>query len=183
VGEVRDMLDAAGVPPSRLALEVTETALAFDSHVARDVVGALSALGIAVSIDDFGIGYTGLSQLRTMHVSEIKVDRTFVSGLVDNPQDRAIVTSIIDLAHGLGCVVTAEGVETRETADWLTAAGCDHGQGYLWMRPSDWRDVATVPPLTALTALPAPTQLPGLPAPAALPGIAAGRAPTTQVVR
>jgi EAL domain-containing protein (putative c-di-GMP-specific phosphodiesterase class I) len=143
---VTQILHAAAVSPSRLHLEVTETALAFDGEAAREVVNALSAQGISMSVDDFGIGFTGLAQLRTLDVAEIKIDRTFVAGLTVNPQDRAIVRSIIDLGHRLGCAVTAEGVETQDVADWLVAAGCDYGQGYLWARPAPW---ASVPDLVA----------------------------------
>jgi EAL domain-containing protein (putative c-di-GMP-specific phosphodiesterase class I) len=121
---------------------VTETALAFDGDAARGVVNALSAEGIAMSVDDFGSGFTGLSQLRTLDMAEIKIDRTFVAGVTSNSQDSAIVRSIIDLGHRLGCVVTAEGVETQEVADWLVAAGCDYGQGYFWARPVPWISVS-----------------------------------------
>ena len=144
-GSVLQMLAEAAVAPDRLHLEVTETALAFDSCLAGQVVDALSAHGIVISIDDFGIGFTGLSQLRTLDVAEIKIDRTFIAGLLDNQQDRAIVLSVIDLGHRLGCSITAEGVEVREVADWLRHAGCDHGQGYLWLRPAPWAEVARVP--------------------------------------
>ena len=141
VDTVRDALAAADLPPSRLYLEITETAVAFDAGQVRDVVEALADLGVAVSVDDFGVGYTGLSQLRAMSIREIKIDRAFIAHLEDSQQDRAIVASVIDLAHGLGCTVTAEGVETQEVADWLADAGCDHGQGYLWLRPSSWEDI------------------------------------------
>lgn len=144
-GSVLQMLAEAAVAPDRLHLEVTETALAFDSCLAGQVVDALSAHGIVISIDDFGIGFTGLSQLRTLDVAEIKIDRTFIAGLLDNQQDRAIVLSVIDLGHRLGCSITAEGVEVREVADWPRHAGCDHGQGYLWLRPAPWAEVARVP--------------------------------------
>jgi len=139
---VRAILQEAAVCPERLHLEVTETALAFDSELAGQVVGALSAQGISMSIDDFGIGFSGLSQLRTLDVAELKIDRKFISGLPGNNADRAIVRSVIDLGHRLGCVVTAEGVEMQDVADWLVAAGCDHGQGYLWLRPCLWTEVA-----------------------------------------
>jgi len=139
---VQAILKEAGARPERLHLEVTETALAFDTGMAGRVVGALAAQGIAMSIDDFGIGYTSLSQMRTMNVSEVKIDRTFVSGIPGNEQDRVIVRSVIDLGHSLGCLVTAEGVESQEVADWLVDAGCDHAQGYLWSRPLPWADVA-----------------------------------------
>jgi diguanylate cyclase (GGDEF)-like protein len=139
---VHHILTAEGVRPDRLHLEVTETAVAFDADVATQVVAALSRLGISMSIDDFGIGFTGLSQLRTLDVAEIKIDRAFISGLPASDQDRVIVRSVIELGHRLGCQVTAEGVEDRDIADWLAGAGCDHGQGYLWLRPSPWTTVA-----------------------------------------
>jgi diguanylate cyclase (GGDEF)-like protein len=141
---VRQILLETGVRPDRLQLEVTETALAFDIGLAGEVVDALAAQGISMSIDDFGIGYTSLSQLRTINVAEVKIDQTFVAGLPGNEQDRAIVRSVIDLGHSLGCMVTAEGVECQEVADWLVAAGCDHAQGYLWSRPRSWTEVARV---------------------------------------
>lgn len=141
---VRAILQEAGVPPERLHLEVTETALAFDTEVAGQVVGALARQGISMSIDDFGIGYTSLSQLRTLQVSEVKIDRTFISGLPGNEQDQVIVRSVIGLGHSLGCRVTAEGVESQDVADWLVEAGCDHAQGYLWMRPHPWVELAQV---------------------------------------
>ncbi len=140
--EVAKILHDAGMPPERLQLEVTETALAFDADLAVDVVRALSAQGISIAIDDFGVGYTSLSQLRTVKVSEVKIDRIFVMGIPASEQDGAIVRSVVDLGHSLGCRVTAEGVESREVADWLVAAGCDHGQGYLWLHPAPWPEVA-----------------------------------------
>ena len=154
-GRVRRKLLDADVSADRLHIEVTETALAFDAALAGQVISALSAQGISISIDDFGIGFTGLSQLRTLKVAEVKIDRLFIAGLPDNEKDRAIVRSIIDLGHRLGCLVTAEGVERRDVADWLSDAGCDHGQGYLWLRPSPWTEVVHIPGAsTALSAVP-----------------------------
>ncbi len=135
---VEEALTTSGVAPHQLFLEITETAIAFDAGQAREVVKGLSGLGIAMSIDDFGVGYTGLSQLRALDIREIKIDRAFIAHLGQSPQDRAIVASVIDLAHGLGCTVTAEGVESQEVADWLADSGCDHGQGFLWLRPTTW---------------------------------------------
>jgi len=142
VDDVGEILRQVGVAPDRLHLEVTETALAFDAALAGHVVAGLAAEGISMSVDDFGTGYTSLSQLRTLDISEIKIDRTFVAGLPGNDQDRAIVRSVIDLGHSLGCSVTAEGVESQDVADWLADAGCDYAQGSLWLRPRPWADVA-----------------------------------------
>ncbi|MHB8273854.1 MAG: EAL domain-containing protein [Dermatophilaceae bacterium] len=138
------ILREAGVQPNRLHLEVSEMDFAFDAELAGQAVGALAAQGIFMSIDDFGIGYTSLSQLRTLQVSEIKIDRTFVADLPGDKRARAKVRSLIDLGHSLGCLVTAVGVEWQDVADWLVDAGCDHGQGYLWLRPRAWIEVTQV---------------------------------------
>ena len=160
VGSVCQMLEEADVRPDRLNIEVTETALASDALLAGQVISALSEQGISVSIDDFGIGFTGLSQLRTLKVAEVKIDRLFIAGLPDNEKDRAIVRSIIDLGHRLGCLVTGEGVELQDVADWLSDAGCDHGQGYLWLCPSPWTEVVHVPGAsTASSAVPLQIEL------------------------
>ena len=140
-GTVGQILQEAGVSPDRLALEVTETALASKAELAGQVVGALAAQGIVMSIDDFGTGFTSLSQLRTLKVSEVKIARTFIAAL---PGDRARVRSLIDLGSSLGCLVTAVGVEWQEVSDWLLDAGCDHGQGYLWLRARAWSEVSQV---------------------------------------
>ena len=97
-----------------------------------------------MSIDNFGIGDTNRSQLRTLQVSEVKIDRTFLAALPGSEQERARVCSLIDLGHSLGCSVTAAGVEWQNVADWLVDVGCDHGQGYLWLRPRAWTEVAQV---------------------------------------
>ena len=177
-GTVGQILAEVGVRPDRLHLEVIETELAFDTERASQVVGALAAQGIAMSIDDFGIGYTSLSQLRTLQVCEVKIDRTFLAALPGSEQDRAKVRSLIDLGHSLGCSVTAEGVEWQDVADWLVDAGCDHAQGYLWLRPRSWTEVAQVfgatSVTTAMTALgKAATQ--STPAPAGRGGGGASR--------
>ena len=119
-----------------------------DSVMADSVLAALDDAGVGLSVDDFGIGYTSLSQLRTLPIAEVKIDRAFVSYLDQDLQNQAIVRSVIALAHGLGCRVTAEGVETSQVSDWLEAAGCDEAQGYLFSRPVPW------PSLSQLTHSP-----------------------------
>lgn len=128
---VRQILQETHVRPDRLHLEVTETALALDTDLARQVVGALAEQGITISIEDFGRGFTGLSRLRTIQVSEVKIDWTFLAGLPGSERDRAIVRSVIDLGHSLGCLVTTEGVESQDVADVPAGAGSDQAQGYL----------------------------------------------------
>jgi len=130
-----------GIPADMLMLEVTETALAGDAATATRTVIDLVGLGAGVAVDDFGVGYTSLSQLRNVPVSEIKIDQVFVRGIVQNPQSEAIVRSVIELAHGLGCWVTAEGVEGAEVRQWLAEAGCDAVQGTLLSAPLTWNDL------------------------------------------
>jgi predicted signal transduction protein with EAL and GGDEF domain len=150
VAEVLTLLREHAVEPAQVVLEITETALAGDASAVSEAVHALAARGVAVSIDDFGTGWSSLSQLRTLPVAEVKIDRTFVARLDSDLQDRAVVQSVVDLAHGLGCYATAEGVESQETADWLVASGCDQAQGYLWARPAVWQALLPTGPPTDL---------------------------------
>jgi diguanylate cyclase len=138
---VAGLLAEAGTPADLLMLEVTETALAGDTATATRTVIDLVGLGVGVAVDDFGVGYTSLSQLRNVPVSEIKVDQVFVAGVGRNPQSEAIVRSVVELAHGLGCWVTAEGVETPEARRWLEDAGCDAAQGALLSAPLTWNEL------------------------------------------
>jgi diguanylate cyclase (GGDEF)-like protein len=132
---VAELLAELGVPANRLSVEITETALAADAVAAARAVAAMAGQGIAIAIDDFGKGYTSLSQLRTLPIAELKLHQSFVMDLAQDERDRAIVRSVIGLAAGLGCRVTAEGVETPETASWLAAAGCHRAQGFLFSKP------------------------------------------------
>ena len=156
--DVLKLIDEAGACPRDLVLEVTETAFAGDNAAAEAAVAALGAAGVAVSLDDFGTGSTGLLQLRSLTVREIKIDRVFVRELAHNPGDRNLVRAVVDLAHGLGCRVVAEGVEDPDSADWLHSIGCDQAQGYLYQRPTTWPQLLTrflntttapIPPTTA----------------------------------
>ncbi|HWS34270.1 MAG TPA: bifunctional diguanylate cyclase/phosphodiesterase [Actinoplanes sp.] len=139
---VAALLAETGTPAERLMLEVTETALAGDVDTVERAIDEIAALGIGISIDDFGAGYTSLSNLRGVPVAEIKIDRAFVADVAHDPRSRAIVRSVIELAHGLGSRVVAEGVETPEVYRWLAEAGCDEAQGYLIGRPVPWPQVA-----------------------------------------
>jgi diguanylate cyclase (GGDEF)-like protein len=128
----------AGVPPSRLQLEVTETALPVDLGAASRALATLAAHGFGTALDDFGVGYASLSHLRSLELTEVKIDRTFVAGVGVNQEDGEVVRSLIQLAHGLGLTVCAEGVETAEAAVWLRDAGCDRAQGFYFSRPRPW---------------------------------------------
>ena len=138
---VMALLAHTGTAAEDLCLEITETALAADAAVATRALAALSASGVGIAIDDFGVGYTSMSQLRALPVAEIKIDRAFISGLDRSPEDRSIARSVIELGHGLGCTITAEGVESAEIARWLSGAACDTAQGYHFARPAPWRDL------------------------------------------
>jgi diguanylate cyclase len=135
VTQVRTLLLKHDVPAHLLQLEVTESAIMIEQARAQDILNQLHQLGIRISIDDFGAGYTSLAQLKTLPVHEIKVDRSFVSSM-DNDCDAAlIVRSVIDLGHNLGLTAVAEGVESHESLSTLTGAGCDIGQGFHLSRP------------------------------------------------
>jgi diguanylate cyclase (GGDEF)-like protein len=127
--------DAAGLPASALEIEITETAAMTDPPRVAEIVGRLRRHGVDVWIDDFGAGYTSLSHLSTLPVSGLKIDRRFVSTLLHEPADEAVVRAVIHLARDLGLVSLAEGVETREVWDRLSDLGCRQIQGYVLSRP------------------------------------------------
>jgi diguanylate cyclase (GGDEF)-like protein len=125
-------IGSAGLPPSSICLELTESALMGAGAEPRRVLASLKGLGVYVAIDDFGTGYSSLASLKRLPVEVIKVDRSFVDGLGTDPEDSAIVAAILSLAHAMGLHVIAEGVETPLQAAELVALGCTVGQGYLW---------------------------------------------------
>ena len=128
-------LDQYGVDPALLTLEITESSLLIDAPRARKTIDRLNEKGIRLSVDDFGTGYSSLSYLRKLPVSELKIDRSFVTNLLIDDQDEVIVKSIIDLGHNLGMQVVAEGVETDEVMNRLRGFGCDVAQGFGICRP------------------------------------------------
>jgi diguanylate cyclase (GGDEF)-like protein/PAS domain S-box-containing protein len=136
VQQVVRALSAGDLEPSNLCLEITETALMADPGRGLAVLEHLRGLGIELAIDDFGTGYSSLAYLKRLPVDVLKIDRSFVNGLGDDPDDTAIATAIISLARSLGMRVVAEGVETRRQLDELRRLGCDRAQGYLFARPS-----------------------------------------------
>jgi len=132
---VAHCLQASGLPPEQLCLEITESALMEEVAVAARAMEQLRDLGVRLSVDDFGTGYSSLLYLRRFPVTSLKIDRSFVSGLPGEADATAIVTGVIELAHGLGLAAVAEGVETLEQLAQLRAAGCEYAQGYLWSGP------------------------------------------------
>lgn len=129
------VLARTGVPPERLTIELTESVLMQDAEAAAEVIAGLRRRGLRVSLDDFGTGFSSLGYLNSFRIDEIKIDRSFVDHLVDDPTERALVQAIITLGHALGLEVVAEGVETREQAELLGSMGCDLLQGFLFARP------------------------------------------------
>jgi diguanylate cyclase (GGDEF)-like protein/PAS domain S-box-containing protein len=127
---VAELLAQYDVPAGLFELEVTESAIMIDAARARQTLTELSALGIRLSIDDFGAGYTSLSQLTNMPISEIKIDRSFVMRMTMDANDALIVQSIISLAHNLGITLVAEGVENSTVLAALSVFGCDIAQGF-----------------------------------------------------
>jgi len=152
---VRLLLSHADVTPDRITLEITESALMDDPDQALDVLNRLDRIGVRMSIDDFGAGYSSLSYLKRLPVHDIKIDKSFVLGLgaTTNLKDAAIVRSVIAMARALSLKVVAEGVEQREVWDVLRALGCDMAQGYYMSRPlppaelEQWLRSCAWPPL------------------------------------
>jgi diguanylate cyclase (GGDEF)-like protein len=132
---VQELLDAHGVAPYLLSLELTETAVMTDHDLALTVLQDLDSMGVSLSIDDFGTGYSSMSYLKTLPVKELKIDRSFVIGMADDTDSAVIVRSAIDLGHNLGMTVVAEGVQDSIARSDLTDMGCDLVQGYEICRP------------------------------------------------
>jgi diguanylate cyclase (GGDEF)-like protein len=126
------VLTEVNFPPQRLEIEVTETALVEDRDQALAIVESLKNVGVTISLDDFGTGYASLSQLQSLPFDRIKIDKSFVSALVTDPQSSAIVSSITTLGKALKLPITAEGVESGEVKDQLSAMGCAEAQGWLF---------------------------------------------------
>jgi diguanylate cyclase (GGDEF)-like protein len=126
------VLTEVNFPPKRLEIEITETALVEDRDQALAIVESLKNVGITISLDDFGTGYASLSQLQSLPFDRIKIDKSFVSALMADPQSSAIVSSITTLGKALHLPITAEGVESRAVKDQLSAMGCEEAQGWLF---------------------------------------------------
>ena len=135
VQDVAAILDATGLDPATLELEITESVVMDQSEASVERLRGLRALGVRLVLDDFGTGYSSLSYLRRLPLDTIKIDQSFVAGLGSDDANLPIVQAIIGLAHGLGIDVVAEGIETAEQLAWLRQLGCDRGQGYLYARP------------------------------------------------
>lgn len=133
--EVRQALTRHRVPASSLIVEITESAMMEDPKRASARLRELRASGVRISVDDFGTGYSSLSNLKHLPVDEVKIDRSFVTHMVEDSEDDAIVASIVQLVQRLGMSVVAEGVETAEVLERLTELGCNTAQGYFMSKP------------------------------------------------
>jgi diguanylate cyclase (GGDEF)-like protein len=143
VDHLSGMLADKGVAPNQVQLEITEGALMADPRRVLVTLHRLDKLGVALSLDDFGTGYSSLQHLRRLPLAEVKIDRSFVLGMATDPDDAAVVGSIIDLARALGLRVVAEGVEEDRTRRMLLAGGCEVAQGWFYARPMPADDLVT----------------------------------------
>lgn len=130
-----EQLAQRGLPGDSIVVEITEGLLLDTGPGVTDQLHALKQAGLPISLDDFGTGYSAMAYLQKFDIDYLKIDRRFVSGMQQDATGRALCKAIIVMAHELGMKVVAEGVETAEQRDWLKAAGCDHGQGFLFARP------------------------------------------------
>jgi EAL domain-containing protein (putative c-di-GMP-specific phosphodiesterase class I) len=142
VAVVVGALAAAGLPASRLEVEITESVLMQNSEATLTILHRLRELGVKISMDDFGTGYSSLSYLRSFPFDKIKIDRCFISGLSTGDDSVAIVLAIAGLAKHLGISTTAEGVETRQQLQQVKALGCSEMQGFLFSPPRCFEEVA-----------------------------------------
>src|SRR3990167_6587365 len=135
VNTVREALEASAVPPQYLVLELTETAVMDNVDSAIRLLKQIKAIGVQLAIDDFGTGYSSLSYLKKMPMDEIKIDRTFVQDMLEDPDNGTIVDAIIQLGHSLNLSVIAEGTETLDQIRYLQECECDMAQGYYYSQP------------------------------------------------
>ena len=144
VDMVMEQLRRHSVPVDSMVLEITETSVISEFDGSRRVIEELRDLGIVVSIDDFGAGVTSLAYLSNLAVRELKLDRTFITGMTDaaGARDLDLVRSTIELGHAMGLRIVAEGIEDTETLDLLSRLGCDIAQGYCISRPKPADELA-----------------------------------------
>jgi diguanylate cyclase len=168
--DVERALRASGVAPPRLVLELTEQAMVQNLEKAVKVLGSLRSLGVGLSLDDFGTGYSSLLYLRDLPITELKIDRTFLTRVTRSEEDLAIVKSVAQLGRSIGVHVVAEGIETLAQVRAARDSGCHFAQGYLWGEPTGSEQI------DPLRVLPVPERLLGRRRRAAPPNtLAAGR--------
>ncbi|HEB81763.1 MAG TPA: phosphodiesterase [Gammaproteobacteria bacterium] len=134
-GEIQGYLDEFNIPANMITLEITESVIMSSLPKTRETINSLEALGLTFSIDDFGTGYSSLSKLKLMPLKELKIDKSFITEINHNDNDAAITNAAIQMAHGLGLNVVAEGIESEPIWNRLQQMGCDYGQGFWIARP------------------------------------------------
>jgi len=134
---VKEAIEKSGLTPESLELELTKNLFLEDTELVINSLKQFKDMGIRITIDDFGVGYTSLDYLRRFPIDCIKIDNSFIQGVISSPEDAAITVSTIDMAHALGLTVIAEGVETAEQRDFVRDHGCDIAQGYLYATPME----------------------------------------------
>jgi EAL domain-containing protein (putative c-di-GMP-specific phosphodiesterase class I) len=132
---IAGLLDEFQVHPCLLELEITESAMIEDPIKANKMLEQLAGLGLQIAVDDFGTGYTSMAQLERMPLRTLKIDRSFVLRMLDDPGGAVLVKAIVDLAHEFNLIVVAEGVEQPEMIEQLQKLGCDVAQGFHWSEP------------------------------------------------
>jgi EAL domain-containing protein (putative c-di-GMP-specific phosphodiesterase class I) len=133
--QILAILTETGFAPSRLEVEITETAIINDLEAARSALTSLQNIGVKIALDDFGTGYSSLYHLRELRFNKLKIDKSYVTSLMQGSEGAKLVNAIIQLCTSLGMETTAEGIETSSNLDWLSHQGCTFGQGYLFGRP------------------------------------------------
>lgn len=144
VQEVMDVLDRHGLPPSALELEITENIALDNDEVVLETLRKLKGYGVGIAFDDFGTGYASLSLLKTYPLTRIKIDRSFVHGMLEHKQDDSVVCATLDIAHGFDLQTIAEGIEQKSQRDYLKARQCQEGQGELFGKPMPAKQFASL---------------------------------------
>jgi EAL domain-containing protein (putative c-di-GMP-specific phosphodiesterase class I) len=144
VSETISILKETGLPPEKLVLEITETAMISDFDLVLSRLKDLRAANIRVAVDDFGSGYSSLNYIRRLPIDVLKIDRAFIADIGESAEVAALTETILALARIIGVVVVAEGIETEAQLAEVTRLGCDLGQGYLFLRPVDAAEIERV---------------------------------------
>jgi EAL domain-containing protein (putative c-di-GMP-specific phosphodiesterase class I) len=135
VADIADQMDRAGVSPTSVSFEVTESAVSSSEELAREILDGLHRMSCLVALDDFGTGYSSLGGLASMNVDLLKIDKSFVSDLATSQRAVSLLRGVVDLGRALGLVMIAEGITSTEQADLIRGMGCDRGQGFLYAEP------------------------------------------------
>ncbi|KSU63679.1 hypothetical protein AS034_05375 [[Bacillus] enclensis] len=134
-GLVRGLLHTYQVDPGLIEFELTESTLIEPSEIVLSTIEQIRGMGIKIALDDFGVGYSSITHLKNFKLNTLKIDKSFIDNIMDKEEDQIIITSLIQMAHGLGLTIVAEGVEDQDQLNFLRQKGCDYIQGYLFSKP------------------------------------------------